>query len=313
MVEIRAAMVRELRDRTGFGIMDCKKALVEVNGDFGQAIEYLRVKGLSAAERKAGRVTTEGLVLAYVEPKKKAGALVEVNCETDFVSKNADFKRFVQTVAKLVAEENPIDTDALAAIKFTYDKTVEETLKAMVTSFGENITISRFIRFETNGTGVVDCYIHEDALTEGKIGVLLEIAVTHADTLASPDFTAFVKNLLLHIAAARPVYVQREEVPSDILERVKSIYETKAISEGKSEDLAKKIVQGGIDQFLNKVCFLQQSFVKDNAKTVARLLQEINTMFSGEHISIVRFACFEKGEGHAKKHDDVATEVQRLI
>lgn len=313
MSEISAAIVKELRERTGAGMMDCKKALVETDGDMNKAIEYLREKGLSAAAKKGGRTTAEGLVHAYVEPNKKIGILIEVNCETDFVAKNPDFQKFVQDTAKLVAEKNPSDPKALNALQLNGDKTVGETLINLITTIGENIIIRRFTRFEVKGIGAIDSYIHKDFLTEGKIGVMLEFAATKGETLSTPEFSTLMKDLAMQVTSAKAEYVRREDVPADILEQEKSIYKAQAMNEGKPAAIAEKIMLGRIDKFYKEICLLEQPFVKDSEKTVGKLLQEMNAKFNGENISVVRFVRFEKGEGVEKKKDDFATEVMSQI
>lgn len=308
MAEISAAAVKELRERTGAGMMDCKKALGETNGDLEKAIEYLREKGLAAAAKKSGRIAAEGLVNAYVVPDKKTGVLVEVNCETDFVTKNPDFQQLVKDVAESVAAKNPADMDALSNMALPSGKTVAETVTNLVATIGENMNVRRFARFEVKGNGMVDSYIHMG----GKIGVLIEVAVANAATVVSPDFQMFVKDMAMQVAAAKPEYVKREEVPAAVLEQEKAIYKAQAMNEGKPENIAEKIMLGRVDKFYKEVCILEQLFIKDTEKTVTKLIQELNGKL-GENISILRFARFEKGEGIEKKKDDFANEVMSQI
>lgn len=309
MAEISAAVVKELRERTGAGMMDCKKALSEAGGDMDKAIEYLREKGLAAAAKKAGRIAAEGLVNAFVADGKKVGVLVEVNCETDFVAKNPDFQRFVQDIAVAIAQNAPADNDALANVKLPDGGTVSETLTALVAKIGENMNVRRFVRFEIKENGLIDSYIHMG----GKIGVLLECAFTKKETAANPDFLSLVKDLAMQVAAAKPEYVRREEVPAEVLEREKAIYKAQAMNEGKPEAIAEKIMLGRLDKFYKEVCLLEQLFIKDNDKTVTKLLQELNAKLGGENITINRFARFEKGEGIEKRQDDFASEVMSQI
>jgi elongation factor Ts len=308
MAEITAASVKELRERTGAGMMDCKKALTETNGDLDKAIEFLREKGLAAAAKKAGRVAAEGLVAAYINDSKQVGVLVEVNCETDFVTKNPDFQKFTADAARLIADKAPADNEALSALPMQDGKTVTETLNALIATIGENMTVRRFARFELAGDGLIDYYIH----LGGKIGVLVECAVTQAATANSSEFTTLVKDLAMQIAAAKPEYIRREEVPDAVLEQEKAIYKAQAINEGKPETIAEKIMVGRLDKFFKEICLMEQLFIKDTDKTVAKLLQEINAKF-GEDIRIIRFARFEKGEGIEKKKDDFASEVMSQI
>lgn len=309
MAEISAAVVKELRERTGAGMMDCKKALSETNGDLEKAIEFLREKGLAAAAKKAGRIAAEGLVSAYVATGKKVGVLVEVNCETDFVAKNPDFQQFVKDLALVVAEKNPADNDALAKLKLASGSTVAETITGLVAKIGENMNVRRFVRFETKDNGLIDSYIHMG----GKIGVLLECSVSKQETLNNPDFLALIKDLTMQVAAAKPEYVRRDEVPAEVLENEKAIYKAQAMNEGKPEAIAEKIMVGRLDKFYKEVCILEQLFIKDNDKTVTKLLQELNAKLGGENISITRFARFEKGEGIQKRQDDFASEVMSQI
>lgn len=309
MAEISAAVVKELRERTGAGMMDCKRALGETCGDIDKAIEYLREKGLAAAAKKAGRIAAEGLVNAYLSPDKKVGVLVEVNCETDFVAKNPDFQQFVTDVAQVVADKAPADPEALAQLNLAAGKTVAESITGLVSTIGENMTVRRFVRFAVPGTGAVESYIHMG----GKIGVLIEAAVTKDATAADPEFGVLMKDLAMQVAAAKPEYVRREEVPADVLEREKAIYKAQAVNEGKPEAIAEKIMLGRLEKFYKEVCLIEQLFIKDTEKTVTKLLQEMNARFGGESITITRFARFEKGEGIEKKKDDFANEVMSQI
>lgn len=309
MAEITAAVVKELRERTGAGMMDCKKALGETGGDLEKAIEYLREKGLSAAAKKAGRIAAEGLVGAYVAAGKKVGVLVEVNCETDFVAKNPDFQQFVKDIALVIADKDPAENDALAKLKLASGATVAETITGLVAKIGENMNVRRFVRFETKGNGLIDSYLHMG----GKIGVIIECSFSKPETANNPEFLALVRDLAMQVAAAKPEYVRREEVPAEVLEREKAIYKAQAINEGKPEAIAEKIMVGRLDKFYKEVCVLEQLFIKDSDKTVTKLLQEFNAKLGGENISINRFARFEKGEGIEKRQDDFASEVMSQI
>ncbi|MGE5583000.1 MAG: translation elongation factor Ts [Bacillota bacterium] len=309
MAEITAAAVKELRERTGAGMMDCKKALAETAGDMEKAIEYLREKGLSAAAKKAGRIAAEGLVSAYISPDKKVGVLVEINCETDFVAKNPDFQKFTKDIAEIVAAKAPADLETLGKLPVAGGKTVSETVTGLVATIGENINIRRFARFELKSTGIIDSYIHMG----GKIGVLIECAATKADTVSKPEFLNLVRDLAMQVAAARPEYVRRDEVPADLLEQEKTIYKAQAMNEGKPAAIAEKVMMGRLEKFYKDVCLVEQLFIKDNEKTVTKLLQETNSKLGGENIVVTRFARFEKGEGIEKRKDDFATEVMSQI
>ena len=289
---ITAAQVKDLREKTGAGMMDCKKALTETNGDMEKASELLRERGIAKAAKKSGRVAAEGLVCSYVSEDKKVGAIVEVNAETDFVAKNEEFKAFCADVAEIVAKTNPADVEALLVEKYKdTDKTVQETLTGKIATIGENMTIRRFARFETNG--LVESYIHGD----GKIAVLVE--------LAKGDST-LAKDVCMQIAAAKPEYLKREDVPADAVNKEMEILKAQAMNEGKPAEIAEKMVQGRIGKFYSEICLLDQEFVKDpNVK--------VGAMVSSKGGEIVRFARFEKGEGIEKKEENFAEEVMKQL
>ncbi len=308
MAEISAAIVKELRERTGAGMMDCKKALAETAGDMEKAIEYLREKGLAAAAKKAGRIAAEGLVNSVVSNDKKLGVLVEVNCETDFVAKNPDFQQFVKNVSETILEKNPTDLEVLSNTAMVNNKTVSEAITGLVATIGENMTVRRFARFAVKANGIIDSYIHMG----GKIGVLIEVSANKPETLNQPEFVSLVRDLAMQVAAARPEYVKRDEVPADVLDQEKAIYKAQAMNEGKPEAIAEKIMLGRLDKFYKEICLNEQLFIKDTDKTVTKLIQEMNSKF-GDAIEVQRFARFEKGEGIEKKKDDFATEVMSQI
>mgnify|MGYP000784628574 CR=1 FL=1 len=290
---VTAKMVKELREMTGAGMMDCKKALNETNGDMDAAIEFLRKNGEAKAVKKAGRIAAEGIVMLKVAEDQKKAVAVEVNAETDFVAKNEEFKQFVADVVKQVAEKNPADLeDLLAQTSIAEpDKTVQEVLTNKIATIGENMSIRRFERFETEG--MVESYIHG----EGKIGVLLDI--TGGDeTLA--------KDVCMQIAAAKPEYLDREAVPSERLEKEKEILKAQTMNEGKPEAIAEKIVLGRIGKFYSEICLVDQEFVKDPSKKVSQLLKEHNA-------EVTEFARFEKGEGIEKKEENFAEEVMKQL
>jgi len=309
MAEITAAAVKELRERTGAGMMDCKKALAENNGDLDKAIEYLREKGLAAAAKKAGRTAAEGMVNALVTADKKVGVLVEVNCETDFAAKNDQFQTLVKNVTQLIADKAPADLDTLAGLQLSGGHTVAETVTGLVATIGENMHVRRFIRFELKGTGAIDFYIHMG----GKIGVLIECSIAKTDTANKPEFQTLIKDLAMQIAAAKPEYVRRDQVPADVLEREKAIYKAQAMNEGKPEAIAEKIMVGRLEKFYKEVCLNEQVFIKDNDQSITKLLQAVNSKLGGENIVINRFARLERGEGIEKKKEDFANEVMSQI
>ena len=290
---ITASQVKDLREKTGAGMMDCKKVLTEADGDMEKAIELLRERGIAKAAKKSDRIAAEGLVDAYITEDGKVGAVVEVNAETDFVASNAEFKSFVSDIAKQVALNNPADVEALLAETSISDstKTVQEVLTNKIATIGENMSIRRFERFETNGT--VAKYIHGD----GKIGVLVDMN-NASDELA--------KDICMQIAAAKPEYLNRESVPAERVEKEMEILKVQAMNEGKPAEIAEKMVQGRIGKFYGEICLVDQEFVKDPDKKVSQLLKE-----KGAEIN--RFARLEKGEGIEKVEENFAEEVAKQI
>ena len=291
---ITASQVKELRERTGAGMMDCKKVLTETNGDEEKAIELLRERGLSKAAKKSGRIAAEGLAAAYITDDKKVGVVIEVNAETDFVAKNEEFKAFVADVAKQVATKNPANVEELLAQESIAEagKTVQEVLTNKIATIGENMSIRRFERFETEN-GTIATYIHGD----GKIAVLVEME--NADeTLA--------KDVCMQIAAARPEYLDRASVPADRVEKEMEILKAQAMNEGKPAEIAEKMVQGRIGKFYGEICLVEQQFVKNPDEKVGKMVE-------GKGAKIVRFARLEKGEGLEKREENFAEEVAKQI
>ena len=290
---VTASQVKDLREKTGAGMMDCKKVLTETDGDMEKAIELLRERGIAKAAKKSSRVAAEGIVEAYVTEDGKVGSLVEVNAETDFVAKNDEFKSFVEDVTKQVALTNPSDVEALLASKSMAepDKTVKEVLTGKIATIGENMTIRRFVRFES--TGLVEKYIHG----EGKIGVLVE--------LENGD-TELAKDICMQIAAAKPEFLDRESVPAERVEKEMKILKAQAMNEGKPAEIAEKMVQGRLGKFYGEFCLVEQDFVKNPDMKIKQLLES-------KGAKIIRFARFEKGEGLAKKEENFAEEVAKQI
>lgn len=283
-MEISAKVVMQLREMTGTGMMDCKKALVEADGDIDRAVEILREKGLSAAAKKAGRIAAEGLVDSYVSEDGKLGVLLEVNCETDFVAKTDQFRDFVKKIAKQIADANPADVDALMASDMD-GQTVEAALNEAVAKIGEKISIRRFVRTE----GFVDSYIHMG----GKIGVLVQVD-QEADKEA-------VHDVAMQIAAAKPACINIADVDSAELEKEKEILRAQALNEGKPENIVDKMVVGRINKYYKEVCLMEQPFVKDGDVSVKKM---INGRFD-----VLAFTRYEMGEGLQKREDDFAAEV----
>ena len=285
-MNITAQMVKELRDKTGAGMMDAKKALVEVDGDMEKAAELLRQKGIASAEKKMGRIAAEGRVESYTD--SNCGALIEVNCETDFVAKNDDFKALVSGLAKNVAVLNPASVEDFLASKCAdCGKVIEDALKEKIASIGEKITVRRFVRYEGN----VATYIHN-----GKIGVLLE-------TDAKDDVLA--KDICLHIASSAPEFVSRKDIPASVIEEETRIEMGKEDLANKPEQIRAKIVEGRVNKLMAHKCLVEQPFVKNPDQTIEQLI-------SGK-LNIVRFDRFVLGEGLEKRTDNFADEVMSQL
>ena len=307
MAAVTSAMVKELRERTSAGMMDCKKALVESDGDMEKAIEWLREKGLSQAAKKVSRIAAEGVVAQYLSEDGKIGAIVEVNCETDFVAKTDNFINFANSVAKHIALANPADVDALLAQKYVDDesKTISDMISDATVAIGEKISVRRFERYET--TGVISTYIH----LGGKVGVMVEVADDEAGA-ASAAVKTFAHDLALQIAAAKPEAVRREEVDVEKLNKEKEILRAQALNEGKPEKIVERMVEGRIEKYYKEVCLLEQLFVKDGEKTIKSLMAEI-AKAAGATLDVVKFVRFERGEGIEKRKDDLAGEIAAMM
>ena len=290
---ITAALVKELREKTGAGMMDCKKVLTETDGDMDKAAELLRERGITKAAKKSERIAAEGLVYCYVSDDKKVGVVLEVNAETDFVAKNDEFRKFVADTAKQIAVTNPSNVEALLEEKSLEDssKTIKDILTDKIATIGENMSVRRFERFES--TGIVESYIHGD----GKIGVLVDFPKGEENV---------AKDVCMQIAAARPEYLNRESVPQDVVEHEMGILKAQAMNEGKPAEIAEKMVQGRIGKFYAEICLLEQPFVKDPDMKIQKLLENNNA-------EIVKFARFEKGEGLQKREENFAEEVAKQI
>ncbi|HCQ54743.1 MAG TPA: elongation factor Ts [Clostridiales bacterium] len=289
---VTAALVKELREKTGAGMMDCKKVLTETDGDLEKAAELLREKGITKAAKKSGRVAAEGMVEAYISEDEKVGAIVEVNSETDFVAKNEEFRTFVMDVAKQIVKNNPESVEALLAepAMFEEGKTVNEALIGKIATIGENISIRRFARFETTD-GLIEKYIHGD----GKIAVLVNM---------TSGTKELAKDVCMQIAAARPEFIDRDQVPAERVEKEKEILKIQTMNEGKPEAIAEKIVLGRINKFYQEICLVDQEFVKDPSKKVSDILKDSK---------ILEFARFETGEGIEKKEENFAEEVMKQL
>jgi elongation factor Ts len=286
MAEITASMVKELREKTDAPMMECKKALSEAEGNMAKAEELLRVRLGNKASKAASRVAAEGVVGSYLSGDGKLAAIVEVNCETDFVAKNEDFLGFAKNLAELVARQSPADVAALSGLSLG-GSTVDQTRTALVGKIGENMSIRRFARVEAKGR--IGSYVHGGA----KIGVLVDV-IGADDTLA--------KDVAMHIAASKPVALSREEVPAELIQRERDIAAAKAAESGKPANIIEKMVEGSVQKFLKEVTLLGQPFVKDDKQTVEQLLKS-------KSASVARFVLYVVGEGIEKKQTDFAAEV----
>ena len=291
MAQITAALVKELRERTGAGMMDCKKALSAVEGDMDKAIDFLREKGLAAAAKKAGRIAAEGVVGSFISADGKIGAVVEVNCETDFVAKTDNFKALVEKIAAHIVATKPADLEALMASELD-GQTVEALVTASVAKIGEKISVRRFALYEAP-EGVVAAYIHGG----GKIGVLVEFKGGNAE---------LGKDVAMHIAAANPAYLDRTQVPAAELEHEKEVLSEQAKNEGKPEKIIEKMVLSRINKYYTELCLIDQEFVKDPDQSVGKLLK-------ANDAEVLAFTRFQLGEGIEKKQEDFAAEVMSQI
>ncbi len=294
-MQITASMVKELRDKTGAGMMDAKKALVETDGDMEKAAEYLRQKGIASADKKMGRIAAEGLVAVAINDK--IGAMIEVNCETDFVAKNEEFKELVQTLAQGVGRINPADVDSFLNENCqVYGKQISEVIKEKIAKIGEKITVRRFVRYEV--PCCVNSYVHN-----GKIGVLLETRCKEGSDKA--ENTAIAKDICLHIASSAPEFVSRNEIPNEIIEEETRIEMGKEDLQNKPENIRAKIVEGRVNKLMAQRCLLEQPFVKNPDLTVEKLIEG--------KLDIVRFERYVLGEGLEKRNENFADEVAKQI
>lgn len=295
--------VKNLRESTGCGMMDCKKALTETNGDMEKAIELLREKGLSKIAKKAGRIAAEGIVCAIQDKDKKVGVVIEVNSETDFVAKNAVFVQFVEDCAKTVLQENPADVDALLGCTISGGTgTVQEALQEKILTIGENLKLRRFARYE----GEVETYVHGG----GRIGVMVRFEVEGTPDAAA--FQAYAKDIAMQVAASTPTYLDKDAVPAETIAKEKEILTAQAINEGKPANIAEKMVMGRINKYYKEVCLVEQPFIKDGDISVQQFT-DTTAKELGVKIRIVDFVRFEKGEGLEKREDNFADEVASMV
>ena len=303
---ISAKDVMELRKQTDCGMMECKKALTEADGNFEKAIEILRERGLATAAKKAGRIAAEGMVYADYCPECKVGVVIEVNAETDFVAKNDKFVAFVKEATKVIMEQNPADVEALMNCKMG-DETVDQALKELILVIKENIKVRRFVRYE----GVCSAYVHGG----GTHGILVNFETTNGIE-AKDEFAAYGKDIAMQVAAANPGYVDEASVPAEVVAKEKEIMLVQMAGDPKTankpEAVKQKMIEGKIKKFFKENCLVDQEFVKDGDLTVAQYTAKVAKDLGGD-IKIVKFARFQKGEGLEKRADDFAAEVASMV
>jgi elongation factor Ts len=310
MAEISAQLVKQLREKTGAGMMECKKALVEANGDLAEAEVVLRKRGITAAGKKETRSTKQGLIGAHIAADGKTGVLVEVNCESDFVARTDDFQALTADVAAHIAETKPKAVrleevteaeranfkshEALYEQKFAKSQggTVGEFVKEKIAKLGENINISRFSTFEVSGNGAIGQYIH----TGGQIGVLLQVQTGNSGTADKAEFKTLLRDLAMQIAAASPQFVGRDAVSADVLEKERDIQKERARGEGKPEKMLDKIVEGRLSKFYEEICLLEQPFIRENTLTVSELIKNTASKVGDGAISVSRFVRYKVGD-----------------
>lgn len=309
MAEISAQLVKQLRDRTGAGMMECKKALQEANGDLAEAEVVLRKRGITAAGKKEARSTKQGMVSSFISPDGNLGVLVEVNCESDFVARTEDFQALASDIAAHIAANKPTKvrleevTDAeraeFKAHEALYEQkfgggeaaTVGEFVKSKIAKLGENINISRFVLYQVEGSGTVGHYIHAGS----QIGVLLEARTGKPETAGDDEFRKLVHDVAMQVAAANPQFVSRENVAADVLEKERDIQKDRARAEGKPEKMLDKIVEGRLSKFYEEICLLEQPFIRENSVSVAELIKTAGAKL-GDAITITRFTRYKVGD-----------------
>jgi len=291
MAEISAQLVKQLRDMTGAGMMECKKALVEASGDYNEAQVILRKRGLATAAKKASRSAKEGLIGLHINPDSQLGMLVEVNCETDFVAKTDDFKNLVEEIKQIILEQKPASVDALKALPSASDPslTVEGLLTAKIAKVGENMNIPRFALH--NAAGVLGSYTHPGS----KLVVLVDVTTGNGATKAKPEFKELVQDLAMQVAAADPKFLRREDVTADYITKEKDIQRARALAEGKPEKIVDKVVEGRMSKFYEEVCLLDQPFIKENSVTITQLLADKGKQL-GDQLGIAGYLRYKVGE-----------------
>ncbi len=308
MAEISATMVKDLREKTGAGMMDCKKALSESAGDFSKAEEWLRKKGISKAASKGARIAAEGLIGLSISADGRSGVLAEVNCETDFVARNPDFVMLTKEIAELIAKESPTDVGALLEVTWKEGKKVKDVLAESIAKIGENISVRRFARFALTGPQAMGSYLHSN----GRQGAIVELSAVTEAAAKNEAVTSVARELAMQATAMKPPYLRREEVPGDVLEKEKDIYRSELAAAKKPEAIWDKILTGKLEKFYEGACLVDQVSIKDDKKKVKGLLAEVSKA-AGSEVTATRFARFEVGEGIEKKKEDLAAEVAKTI
>jgi elongation factor Ts len=302
---ISAQVVKELREKTGAGMMDCKKALSEANGDMEKAIEVLRERGLASAAKKSGRIAAEGVIETYISEDRKSGVIAEINCETDFVAANEEFVSLAKNVTKQAALSSASTVEELLAEKYIADEnvTVQDALTALIAKLGENMNIRRFEKFSVEN-GVVQSYIHGG----GRIGVVVELTSSNTNEVVLD----VAKDVAMHVAAANPQFLNKEQVDTTTLDKEREIYRVQALNEGKPEKIVEKMVEGRIQKYYKEACLVEQVWVRNPDYTITKLLQE-KSKEVGSPITITKFVRFERGEGIEKVVEDFAEEVKKQM
>jgi elongation factor Ts len=284
MAEISAALVKKLRDRTSAGMMDCKKALQECEGDLEKAVDWLRQKGLSKAAKRAGRATSEGVISSVVAPDNQAASMVEVKCETDFVTRSERFQAFAARAGKLVFDQKPADTAALVAL-------IGDELNDQIATIGENISVGRPASMVVTGTGIISCYVH----ATGKIGVLVELSCAKPETVKNQAFYDLGRNIAMQVAASVPVALDAASLDPALVERERAVFRQKTLDEGKPANIVDKIVDGRIQKYYQEACLLEQAYIRDDSLRIKDLLkQEAKAL--GEEFHVKRFLRLQLGE-----------------
>lgn len=303
---VTAQLVKELRELTGAGMMDCKKALSQTNGDLKKAVDVLREQGLSSAAKKAGRIAAEGAVSSYVSPDFSKGTLVELNCETDFVAINPLFIGLSKQICEIASENKYDSVEEVENLNYKFNDefdTVKDALVGLVSKLGENISLRRIVNYNSND-GIVNTYIHGD----GKIGVMVELK----SEIKNEEVAKVAKDICMQIAATNPLFLDVNNIDQEVVNKERQILKTQALNEGKPEQVVEKMVEGRIKKYLQEVCLLEQSFVKDPDLTVKKFVENKSNEI-GSIIEVVRFSRFEKGEGIEKVEENFAEEVQKQM